>query len=696
VRPAAAAPAADRVGFELLLWISACVGLVLLPGIATLPIGVSVAVAVAAVLRVSLAARGRDAPPRGLRAIIAILAIGILFLHFRTFNGLTAGTALLSLVAGLKLLETRTRRDIHVITLIIYFLSLAMLLTGESFWLLGYLIGVCWLTTSTLVRLTGSAPDWRGSVRPVSRLLLQALPLALVFWLFFPRFNGPLWHVADSGNEAASGLSDRMSPGDITDLAMSDDVAFRVRFAGATASAAAGVVVPPERQRYWRGPVLNDFDGRAWRRNDSGPHRGPQLSFRGPAYRYTVSLEPNHHNWIFVLDWPASWDAPRALLTSDYMLVAAAPVSRPTDVAATSYAEIRAAEPLESDMRQRDTRLPPDRNPRSLRLSKELRGAHPDDAGYVEAVLALFHDQPFFYTLTPPGLALDPVDGFLFDTRRGFCEHYASAFAVLMRAAGIPARIVTGYQGGTFNRYANYWIVRQSDAHAWDEVWIEGRGWMRVDPTSAIAPERVEHGLNDLFTAGAQLQSRWQQRTPWFADLRLRLDALREFWREQILEFDQASQDRLLAWLHVPDPDGQQAVIALVTCLIAAMAWLTWQLRRELTIGARDPVNRAYQRLCQRLAAVGLPRLPSEGAEAFAARVGALRPELAATLCTLCRSYSDLRYGEPPGAVSGKGAAVLGAREDAADGFVAGVRAFRPGRVRPGRVRPGRVRPRRF
>jgi hypothetical protein len=271
--------------------------------------------------------------------------------------------------------------------------------------------------------------------------------------------------------------------------------------------------------------------------------------------------------------------------------------------------------------------------------------------------------------LTPPLLAQDSVDGFLFDSKRGFCGHYASAFAALMRAVGIPARVVTGYQGGTFNRFAGYWILRQSDAHAWNEVWIDGRGWLRVDPTSAIAPERVERGLNDIVAAGEPLSSRWQQRTPWLTDTRLRLDALRLLWREQILGFDQSSQEKLLGFLHVPEPDGQKLALVLAGSLISGMAWLTWQVRRGLKPRTRDPVSRAYERLCRRLAAVGVQRMPYEGAEAFAGRVAAERPELGPAVSALCRRYSALRYAAAPPAA-------------AAATFIAGVRAFRPGRLR--------------
>jgi transglutaminase-like putative cysteine protease len=658
--------AGERATFEQLVWITACLALTLLAGITTLPIWVIAAAAAAAAIRLVFAARGRDAPPRGIRLVVSALAIGFLFFQFRTFNGLSAGTALLSLIAGLKLLETRTRRDIYVVTMIIYFLSLATLLASESFWLLSYLIAVCWLTTSTLLRLTGSSrgADLSGSVRYAGRLLAQALPLAAAFWLFFPRFGGPLWEMPDNGRGAASGLSDTMSPGDITDLAMSDEIAFRVRFRGAT---------PPPQERYWRGPVLHKFDGHTWRRADSNSGRASPLLLQGTAYQYTVSLEPNPHNWIFVLDWPSEWSAVRGFLTSDYMLMQPGAISQPIDVTATSYSHVQATEPLRQDMRRRDTHLQPGSNLRALRLAQELRSAHPDDRDYVHAVLDMFHEQPFYYTLKPPLLAEDSVDGFLFDSKRGFCGHYASAFAALMRAVGIPARVVTGYHGGTFNRFADYWILRQSDAHAWDEVWIEDQGWLRVDPTAAIAPERVERGLNDIVTAGGPVTSRWQQRTPWLADTRLRLDALRLLWRERILQFDQSSQEKLLGFLHVPEPDGQKVAVALAVCLIAGMSWLTWQVGRELKPRLTDPVDRSFARLCRRLAAVGLQRMPYEGAEAFADRVAAERPDLASTVRALSRRYSELRYaGAPPAAAAA---------------FIAGVRAFRPGRARTGRAK---------
>jgi protein-glutamine gamma-glutamyltransferase len=649
----------ERVSYEQLLGISGCLALALLAHVTTLPLWVLAIIATCGLIRLGLARSGRSAPSRGILITVAALVIPLLFLRFHTFNGLVAGTALLSVTAGLKLLETKTQRDFYIITLIIYFVSLAALLEGDSFWLLAYLIGVCWLTTATLLRVTssGPAPGWRRSLRFGGRVLAQALPLALVFWLLFPRFAAPLWQIPNDSKTAASGLSDTMSPGDITELALSDEIAFRVRFDSAA---------PPAQERYWRGPVLDFFDGHTWTRSTSvfGGAPPPQQP-QGPAIHYTVMMEPHQHRWLFMLDWPSSWNQPRAELSNDYTLIQPEPLSRPVDVVGTSYARVQYSEPLKPGTRKRDLQQLPNRNPRTQQLAREMRSAYADDMELVSAVLDMFRQQPFYYTLTPPKLSDNSVDEFLFDTKRGFCGHYASAFAALMRAAGIPARVVTGYQGGTLNPYGDYWILRQSDAHAWTEVWIDGRGWTRIDPTAAIAPERVERGLADAVNADDPLASRWQRKTPWFAGTRLRLDLLREIWRERILDFNQDSQRKLLEMLKIPEPDGQKLVMVLGVAMALAFAWLTWQIHRELAPPSKDATARTYARLCAKLAAAGIARKVHEGAEAYAMRVARERPDLADTVTALCRHYSSLRYSAPSARIT------LGQ-------FQAAVRAFRP------------------
>jgi transglutaminase-like putative cysteine protease len=649
-----------RISQQGLLWTSGCFALVLLPHFGGMPAWVLILCGIAAVVRLGLAAGGRDAPPALLRTLIALAAIALLFVQFHTFNGLTAGSALLGLVSGLKLLETRTRRDVCVMILLIYFLSLDALLVGSSFWLLAYLVGVCWLTSATLLRLTVTepGPTWPASLRYAGRILLQALPLAAMLWLFFPRLTEPLWQLTSNDQGATSGIGDTMSPGDLSDLALSDEIAFRVHFFG---------LAPPAEHRYWRGPVLDQFDGRVWRRADPDGPAEPGLRTEGPEYRYRISLEAYPHAWIFALDWPTGWDAPHARLTSDGMLVGPVPLTMGLEMIASAQLRRRDPEPLPEAARRRGTALvPATANPRTFALARTLRREHPDERDFVTSVLEMVHSQDFFYTLSPPPLeSKDPVDEFLFDTKRGFCGHYASAFAVLMRAAGIPARVVTGYYGGTFNRYSDYWILRQSDAHAWDEIWIDGQGWQRIDPTSAIDPRRVDRRLRDEQAAISLANVDLQSALPWFAALRLRTDALRQLWRERILRYNQDSQQSLLALLHVPDPDAEKLVFLLAATLTACLAWLTWQVRRELAVPPRDTLQRAYAQLCTKLAGVDLPRAAHEGAEAYAQRIAGRRPELADAVGALCRRYNELRYGPQ-------------ATRDEIAAFARRVRAFRP------------------
>ncbi len=648
------------VSLQRLGWTAGCFALATLANLEILPAWAIVTAFTCGAARLGLALRGMGLPGRGWRLLAAALLIGALLVQFHTFNGITAGTALLCLMGGLKLLETRSHRDAHIVLMIVYFLCLAALLRSTSFWLLAYLIGVCWLTTGALLQMTvvEPGPSWRAGLRHSGRILLQALPLALSLWLLFPRLTEPLWGISDDSAEASTGLSDTMNPGDISELVQSEEVAFRVRFAGTP---------PPPAMLYWRGPVLNDFDGSQWRRGEVGPLHQVPRSTTEYGFRYTISLEPYRQKWIYLLDRPVLWDLPRATLMADYVLVQPEVVSRPLDVVATSATSATIPLALNEWLRRIDLRLPPGRNPRTLELARQLRAAHPDNHDYLRSVLGMLHDDAFYYTLTPPRLGADPVDAFLFESKRGFCGHYASAFTVLMRAAGIPARIVTGYAGGKPNPYGDYWIVRQSDAHAWVEVWLDEAGWQRVDPTAAVARERVIKREPQPRAVNERLILQLSGKLPWFTDLRLRFDALRQVWRERILQFDQNAQQALLERLMIPEPSVTKLVVALGAALSLAFLWLTWQVRNDLTPRPRDPVARAFRQLCQRLARCGFSRLPFEGAQDFGLRVARARPDLAGPVLDLVRQYHELRYGATASA-------------DSIAGFQAAVRGFRPQR----------------
>jgi len=606
-----------------------------------LPVWVMAVFAVLVAWRATLGLRGARLPTGWLRAlVVAVVLLGVL-LTFRTLNGLNAGTAMLTLMAGVKLLETRTPRDHVVLLLITYIMVLAAFLYGQYLPLLPLYVAIVWLTTTALLRVTQSPATQtpRESVRLAGRMLLQATPLMVLLFLLFPRVAGPFWALPEGGG-AVTGLSESMSPGDITELSLQSTVAFRVRFDGP---------VPPPAQRYWRGPVLHDFDGYTWRRLRAVTHPRIAPVFSGPQFTYTLMLEPSGQNWIFGLDLPQSWQGRRISQTFDYQLLYRDPIDHATTVTVSSATAYRFDEALSVSLRRRDTRLDETgSNPRSRRFATQLRASVGSDADYVAAILQMFREQEFVYSLSPPGLRRDSVDEFLFETRNGFCGHYASAFATLMRAAGIPARVVTGYQGGELNRYAGYYIVRQSDAHAWSEIWLDGRGWVRVDPTAAVAPERIESGLAEALGEDASVADRFVRFTPLLADLRFAWDAVHTMWRERIVDFNAASQRLMLGSLGIEDADWEALAVLLATGLALFAFVIAMQLARAMRGRPDDPALATYRRFCRKLERHGIARREHEGPLDFARRVARERPELSSVTSAITQIYLDLRYGSAP------------------------------------------------
>jgi transglutaminase-like putative cysteine protease len=444
---------------------------------------------------------------------------------------------------------------------------------------------------------------------------------------------GAFW-VLPTGEAAVTGLSDTMSPGSISSLGESDDPAFRVTFFGTP---------PPPEERYWRGPVLHNFDGYTWSRG--GVQRQPKLEPEGPRYRYRVQLEPTWQNWWFALDIVTGSPSRRVTLSFDYQLVAPSPVTNTTTYEAASYTRNVTTGPLFRTSRKADTALPPDRNVKSAALAREMRARAGSDEEYISDLLAFFRNNGFEYTLTPPLLDFDSVDDFLFNTKRGFCGHYASAFVMMMRAANVPARLVTGYQGGEWNPVGEYWLVRQSDAHAWAEVWLEGKGWTRVDPTAVVAPERLRRGIFDLIPSSLPATERLMRETAWLVSLRQRWDALNNWWNQRVLRFDFNTQTDILRWIGIDDPDWQKLGMLFGGGLVAWLAVIAWHIGRGLRVTPMDRLARSYTKLCRKLARAGAPREPHEGPLAYAAAVARRRPDLAETVRALLSRYADLRYG---------------------------------------------------
>jgi len=588
------------------------------------------------VWRLLTAYRGGGYPGVAARALLALTLVVIVLLRFHTLNGLAAGTTLLLLMAGLKLLETRAARDQFVMVAAALFLLLAACLDRQEL-VRAPLYGLqAWLCCGALAVIAAPATSARAALALAGRGLLLAVPLALLLFVFFPRLPGAFWAIPRS-DLALSGLSDTMTPGSIGLLATSYEPAFRVQFDGPA---------PPPQERYWRGPVLHEFDGQTWRRIPADLRAHRPREHLGTAYHYRVQLEASHQRWWFALDTPTQAPDARVLLTADDVLIGAEPLADPVSFDQISYTHTRSSQPLDAAARRQDTALPPSGNPRAHALAASLRERAGSDAALVEAVLDYLRSGGFVYSLEPERLGSDAIDDFLFRTRVGFCGHYASAFVVLMRAAGIPARVVTGYLGGEWIPYGSYFLVRQSEAHAWAEVWLEGRGWARVDPTAVVAPERLERGILDLIPQDLPARARLLHASPWLNELLQRWDAANAWWTNHVVSFDFETQLNLLERLGIRSPDARSLGWAFMLALCLWLAVIAWHVGRSIRPARPDPLSRAYARLCRKLARI-VPRAPHEGPLAFGAALIAKRPEVRTSVLPLLERYAELRYGCP-------------------------------------------------
>ncbi len=582
--------------------------------------------------------RGWRMPAQWVRALIAVAATIAVFFTYSTITGLDGGTALLALMSALKLLETRTPRDHTILIFIGWFLCLAAFFYAQDMKTAAWVLPTVWLLAAALLTVArrGRAGPALHPFRTTGAMLLKAAPVALVLFVFFPRVEASFWG-APSAERALTGLAEEMSPGQISDLTVNDVVAFRVRFAGD---------LPPPPLRYWRGIVLTVFDGFTWARGESQYFRRPEVTPRGAPVDYTVTLEPTGQRMLFALDMAGRWSPGIATQSWDYTLRTRRPVNAVVRYDVRSWPSYQAGGgSLAAEDRAADLQLPPQRNPRTLELAVRMRAAAGSDAGYIRAVLDMFREQAFYYTLTPPDLARDSVDDFLFNTRQGFCGHFASAFTTLMRAAGIPARVVAGYQGGDWNPLGGYLIVRQSQAHAWSEVWLERTGWTRVDPTAAVAPERVERGIEASFAGSDLLPGALMRDSPLLWRMGMLWDNVNAEWNDWVVQFDRALQNEVLGDLGFGDPDWRAFAAALGGGLAVAVAvifaWFAFEFRPRRP----DAVTAAYRRFVARLSRRGIEPAVGEAPRDFAQRVRYLRPDLGVASLAITEAYLRLRYG---------------------------------------------------
>jgi transglutaminase-like putative cysteine protease len=628
------------------LWLLAAIVWILVPLAWVLPVWTSLSISAVLVWRVILTWEGRRLPPR-LLVFALMLAAGIaVFLQFHSIFGKDAGVAYVVLLLGLKLLELKARRDTFVVIFLCLFIMLTSLFDSQSIGTAIWLCcGVLWLVTA-LVRtnLLGREPLLAAKVKLAGQITLLALPLTAVIFLFFPRVEGPLWGMPADAFSSRSGLGDVMAPGSLEKLVQSNALAFEVQFEGRTPSPA---------ERYWRGPVLGSFDGFTWRPlpfAGTGALEPLQLQpDEASSVRYTVTVEPTFRNALYLLDAPA--EIPRAkgfvaTLKPDLQVGLQSPLRERVRFEARSYSRFRYGQNASVLEREEWLRLPVGLNPKTHAFATRLRSAESDDSKLIARVLDYIRTENFVYSTTAPRLGRNGIDEFLFETRRGFCEHYASAFVVLMRAMGIPARVVTGYQGGDINPINGYMTIRQKDAHAWAEVWLADKGWTRVDPTAAVAPERILQGSDESLAGNQDLGNSFLGiGGHWVRWVRYNIEAINNDWNQWVISYSEESQRSMFAHLGMPDVDWGTLTIALIagSALVLALLGGAVILKRPRP----EPVVALYLKLCDRLGKRGAKRRPSEGPRDYFARVA---PDLAEPERSRVRDafslYEQLRYAQ--------------------------------------------------
>ena len=552
---------------------------------------------------------------QGMQMLGFLLGLAGLWLTYNTAFGLDMGVAFLVLCLVSKLWELYKRRDAYVVLNLSLFVLAALFLMDQGIvTTLEVIVGAVIVLLAFIALNDDGNTHGDGRLRTLGVLGIGALPLLVVLFLFFPRLP-PLWSVQLSGQQATTGVSDSMSPGDFANLGQSTELAFRVEFKDKR---------PPQQQLYWRGLVFSDFDGITWR--PSAQQRKWQPELQTPVWienafatvpdevkvapnSYQIILEPTQQNWLFGLDYPFSQQQDVSV-TSDFTLLKDQPVTQQLRYNVLQFAPMRIDPVLDEASRRQNLALPKDGNPQARALAQQLfTQSGSDPVRYMAAIERWINQTDFRYTLSPPRLNNNRIDEFLFETKAGFCEHYSSSFTFMLRAAGIPARVVAGYQGGELSRSGNVWEVRQMDAHAWTEVWLEGQGWVRVDPTAFVAPERVEQGMDALtqaqgaamFGDGAGAQISYQQ-YQMLQTLRRLSDQASYYWQKDVVGYDQDKQaDSLLKWFNISSM--LQQIIWLAASAITVMVILVfviWQRRRKRWHPADLPLVQLSNRISKR------------------------------------------------------------------------------------------------
>lgn len=624
-----------------LTWLLIAQALVIAPMLGHLPLWIVGLWLVCAVWRIQVYRMRLEFPRPLIKLAMMVSTAFAVYFSRGSLVGLDAGVALLVTAFVLKLVEAHNKRDALVLIYLGFFTLVASYLFEDGIVQAAYSLIPLLALLAAMVALQQkqAVANWRRSLRTASALILQAIPVALLLFVFFPRLD-PLWVLPSPKNKGVTGLSERMSPGDIAELSQSAELVFRARFDGR---------VPEKNQLYWRALTMPYFDGRSWHVRRTGTDLlEPQWQQQGPEYSYSVVMEPSSQPWLYSLAVSTS-QQPDIRLMNDFRLQRTRPVQRAYLYEASYWPQALVQPRLGQRALRMYLQLPERGNQQARRWAASLREQYPDDGQLVAALLNHFNREQFYYTLKPPLLGANSIDEFLFSTKTGFCEHYSSAMVYVLRAAGIPARVVAGYQGGEINQAGTQVQVRQYDAHSWVEYWRQGQGWSMADPTFQVAPSRIELGLQQaLQDMGENLDTGLfspltYRHISWLNNLRLRWDEINYGWQVHVLGYQgQSQRDLLQGWLGTLDWKkiglGLLAAIVLVFALLFLWLLKPWANRPE-------PAQRLLLSFERLLGRRRLSREPGEGLRSLQQR---LQPQLdqeqQRRLADFVDGYEQLQY----------------------------------------------------
>ncbi|MEP6390876.1 MAG: DUF3488 and transglutaminase-like domain-containing protein [Halioglobus sp.] len=635
----------QQIPRNALAWIIISLFTLVAPHIERIPVWVLLVYVLASAWRIQVF-RGRwSFPGRWIKFSLIISCFVGIYLSFGSLIGLEPTVALLLSAFALKLIELVHRKDAYVLIFLGYFVCLTEFLFSQDILLVLYSLMNVLLVTTALIALHHPGEqrfNWK-SFRLGSIMLMQAFPMMVVLFFLFPRI-GPLWTVPIKSHSAKTGMSDFMRPGDVSNLSQSSAVAFRAQFDGD---------IPPSSQLYWRGLVMSRLNDGAWSSLGYYDVPAPERRLRRPEQtgepqEYSVILEPTQQNWLFALRYSQSLTS-GVMEAPDFRLFSPVIVENDHVYRARLWRDTELEPELSEWRRDTELKLPVGENPRTVALAQRLRSEAGSDREFAQTVMRRFSQAPYSYTLQPPLLGENPMDAFLFETRSGFCEHYAYAFAVMMRAGGVPARVIGGYLGGEVNPVNQTVIVHQFDAHAWTEIWLEGEGWVRFDPTSAVAPDRIEWGLEravageGTFLSSSPLSPLRYRNIDFINAVRLRYEALTYRWQSWVVNFNSDQQYQILQDFF-GDISARKFIVALMGTWALVLIPVALSLLLKRRTHSLKPWDKLYLRFCARLARQGIVRDAGEAPGDFAERVKRQRPSVANEVDTITGLYIALAY----------------------------------------------------